>query len=438
ALQAQKKTPANPVEKFAKFFGKGTTETPLYIKIYFSSSNAPTQPYELPILKEIKHATDSTPVTVAETIGVALWRYVEEGVQPALDRDMLNVNKWCLRMVEDEEVDYDFPALGPNRPMVDFTSNNNRAAAGRARSRSKPFDEFALVKASEEEMRKNQELNPRADEEDEGAQPESSDLLAVPAQNVPQQPPQKQTVHRNPILGQPFPSALDDASLTPADLPAVPTTQATPRMGVKKTLKIHYIDPDANAQVTTMNTSTDSYLAEVLDSVCKKWGLEKGTYVLKVTGSTTIAPLDRTVEALGQISDLDLVRRRFGAAPITKSGIGHSPGSSSPNAPLFIDTGATTPDRHHGHHHHHGHGHGHGHGHIKKSKKAAVFGGSSSQATNRMLHPLTFQPDLLGGYQRRYHVIRKQSMSFTASNQRIIAFDNDYLHIMPADNTATR
>ncbi|KAI5305169.1 hypothetical protein KEM56_005101 [Ascosphaera pollenicola] len=409
ALQAQKKAPSNPVEKYANYYGKGTTETPLYIKIYYAASDDSTKSYEMPILKEI-NPSDPIFVTVADTIGVALWRYVEDHIQPELERDLLNVNKWCLRMVEDEEVDYDFPALGANRPIVDFTSNNNRAAAGRGRSRSKPFDEFALVKASEAEFAKNQEVNPQADDVEEDAN--ESNFLTVPSPNV-LQVTQKPAVHRNPILGQPFPSALDDASLTPADLPAVPTPQATPRLGSKKTLKVHYVDNEATTQVTTMSTSTDSYLAEVLDSVCKKWGLEKGTYVLKVTGSNTIAPLDRTVEALGSICDLDLVRRRFGAAPLTKSA--HSPGSSSPNAPLLIDTAAQQP--------------------AKRSKKGNVFG--TSHSANRMLHPLAYQADMLGGYHRRYHVIRKQSMSFTASNQRILAFDNDYLHIMPADNAAT-
>lgn len=52
-----------------------------------------------------------------------------------------------------------------------------------------------------------------------------------------------------------------------------------------------------------------------------------------------------------------------------------------------------------------------------------------------MLHPLA-QPqkqDLVGGYYRRYYVYRKQSMSFTASNQRVLVLDNDYLHVMPGE-----
>lgn len=54
-----------------------------------------------------------------------------------------------------------------------------------------------------------------------------------------------------------------------------------------------------------------------------------------------------------------------------------------------------------------------------------------------MLHPIPQRPDPIGGYYRRYHVFRKQSMSFTASNQRALTFDNDYMHIMPPDTGKT-
>ncbi|KKZ66318.1 hypothetical protein EMCG_07982 [[Emmonsia] crescens] len=68
---------------------------------------------------------------------------------------------------------------------------------------------------------------------------------------------------------------------------------------------------------------------------------------------------------------------------------------------------------------------------AKKGKKGSSTGGG------RMLHPLAQSQDLIGGYYRRYNVIRKQSMSFTASNQRVLAFDMDYMHIMPAETGKT-
>ncbi|GMG28253.1 hypothetical protein AFCA_009145 [Aspergillus flavus] len=399
ALNARKRAPTNPVEKFAVLSGKGLTDA-LNIKLYLPFSSDPEEPIDLPIARESKLAEQPAPVTVVEAIGLALWRYSEEGRQPAIERNKLTVNRWALRMVEDGEVEYDFPALGRTSQIMDFTSNNNRATGARGRGRGKQYDEFALVEASDSEFEENERQFPM---ESQAVLPEDTNDAAS-ALNVPSAQPtsQNKAPRPNPILGQPFSSALNDNTLTPADRPAVPTSHATPRLGVSKTLKIRFINIEGSTQVTTLNTSTDSYIAEILDSVCKRWGLDKGNYLLKVMGSNTIAPLDRTVEALGNLTELDLVRRRFGPQSLTGS-----PGSSSPNAPLQIDSG-TVPS-------------------SKKAKKGGP----------RMLHPLAQQQDLIGGYYRRYHVFRKQSMSFTASNHKILTFDNDYMHIMPGDTAKT-
>ncbi|KAI9934916.1 hypothetical protein ASPWEDRAFT_44450 [Aspergillus wentii DTO 134E9] len=405
ALNARKKVPTNPVEKFAVLSGEGLGDA-LNIKLYVPFSSDPEEPLDLPLARESKLAEQPAPVIVVEAIGLALWKYSEERCEPAIERSKLTVNRWTLRMVEDGEVEYDFPALGRTSTITDFTSNNNRAAGARGRSRGKPYDEFALVEASQSEFEENERQFPQFSH-DLTAE-ESGDQATTPTVPTHQQaqPTKAATTRLNPILGQPFSSALNDSTLTPADRPAVPTSHATPRMGVSKTLKIRFINLEASTHVMTINTSTDSYIAEILDTVCKRWGLDKGNYLLKVMGSNTIAPLDRMVEALKNITELDLVRRRFGAGPLTLTG---SPGSSSPNAPLQIDgnnnatSGATT----------------------KKGKKSQ----------QQVLSPLTQKQDLIGGYYRRYHVFRKQSMSFTASNHKILTFDNDYMHIMPGDTT---
>ncbi|OJJ47119.1 hypothetical protein ASPZODRAFT_132065 [Penicilliopsis zonata CBS 506.65] len=406
-LNARKKAPANHVEQFAILSGKGSTDV-LNIKIYAPFSSNPEDPFEMPLARESKLADQPAPVTVTEAIGLALWQYDDEGLEPPIDPSKLAVNRWTLRMVEDGEVEYDFPALGRTLPIADFTSNNNRAAASRGRSRGKPYDEFALVEASQSEFEENERQFPKfsvaSAAPEGGGTSERPPALSIPVTQPGMSQTKSPTSRQNPILGQPFSSALNDNTLTPADRPAVPTSHATPRMGVSKTLKIRFINLEASTHVMTINTSTDSYIAEILDTVCKRWGLDKGNYLLKVMGSNTIAPLDRTVEALGNITDLDLVRRRFGAGPLTMMG---SPGSSSPNAPLMVDNSSTAP--------------------VKKGKKSG----------QRMLHPLAQKQDLIGGYYRRYHVFRKQPMSFTASNHRILTFDNDYLHIMPGDTGKT-
>lgn len=406
-LNSRKRAPSNPVEKFMVLSGSGQGD-PLYLKIYAPFSSDAEEPLDLPVMRESKLSDQPAPVSVAETIGLALWKYSEESRQPSLDRTKLTVNRWTLRMVDDGEVEYDFPALGRTLPMSDFTSNNNQAAKARGRSRGKPYDEFALVEASETEFEENERLHPQYSQSD-AAEEEQPAALAVPmAQPSPSL--KLPTGRQNPILGQPFSSALNDNTLTPADRPVVPVSHATPRLGVNKALKIRFLNLEGSAHSMTLNTSTDSYIAEILDAVCKRWGLDKGNYLLKVMGSNTVAPLDRTVEALGNLTDLDLVRRRFGAGPLA---LGGSPGSSSPNAPLQVNSGEQAP--------------------VKKGKKGHNALPSSSQ-----------KQDLIGGYYRRYHVYRKQPMSFATSSRRILTFDNDYMHIVPeetgkaASDTKTR
>ncbi|KAJ5907740.1 hypothetical protein N7495_000422 [Penicillium taxi] len=401
-LKSRKRAPSNPVEKFMVLSGTGLGD-PLYLKIFVPFSSDPEDALDLALTRESKIAEQPAPVTVAETIGLALWKYSEDARDPGLEREKLTVNRWTLRMVDDGEVEYDFPALGRTLPMTDFTSNNNQAAKGRGRSRGKPYDEFALVEASQSEFEDNERLYPQYGQSQGSDEGEAPTNLAVPGAPQPSLQVKTSAGRHNPILGQPFSSALNDNTLTPADRPAVPISHATPRLGVSKTLKIRFLNLEGSAHVMTLSTSTDSYIAEILDSVCKRWGLDKGNYLLKVMGSNTIAPLDRTVEALGNITELDLVRRRFGAGPLSLSG---SPGSISPNAPLMVDGGSTAA--------------------VDKGKK-------SKKAHQRVLPSSTQKQDLIGGYYRRYHVFRKQPMSFTASNHRILTFDNDYMHIVPGE-----
>ena len=394
ALRARKATPLNPVEKFATLSGKGSPN-PLWIKIYAPFSNDKDEPFEMPLARNNK---DGANVIVAEAIGLALWRYIEEGRKPAIDPSKLNVNKWVMRMVEDGEVEYDFPALARTKAIIDFTSNNNRGA--RARSRSKPFDEFALVEASDRDFQENSKSTPQF---------APVPVPETPAEEVPPIPVDMTTsafmINKpalpkpHPVLGgAPFASALNNTTVTPADQPQAPTSYATPRMGAMKSIRVRYLNLEMNAQVTKLEMSGDTYIAEILDHVCKRWGLEKGNFILKLSGTQTLAPLDRLIETLPK-TDLDLVRRRFGQGPAGFSGIG-SPGSASPNAPLLLDIEGP-----------------------KKLKKGSIT------------HPYSNKQDLIMSAAdfKKYNVTRKQLTSFSQANQRVLAFDGDCMHIMPSD-----
>ena len=399
ALGVQKKGPSNPLQAFAGLSGKGTPN-PLWIKVYAPFSDDAEEPFEMPLARTSK---DGTPVIVAEAIGHALWRYQEEELKPVFTPEQLDVNKWTLRMVEDGEVDDDFPPLVRTRPVTDFTDNNNRA--GRGRSRGRPVDEFGLVEASTAQYEANKRDTPQFHTSEQAESVPTPILDGLASQTSLQRPehPKAGGSRTNILLaGQPFTTALTNASLTPADLPAPAGPQATPRMGSTKTIKIRYLNHDMTAQSMTMETSTDSYIAEILDHICKRWNLEKAGFVLKVAGTNTVAPLDRTVEALGMRSELDLVRRRFGAG-VSLTG---SPGSSSPNAPLLLDIQGLT----------------------KKNKR-----GQPVQASS-------LKQDLLSSTSnfKKYYVTRKQLGGFALAqaSQRVLVFDGDIIHVMPADTNS--
>ena len=396
ALRAQKVNPRNPVESFARLSGKGIPD-PLYIRIFAPFSKTPNKAIDMPLLRTVQdnESGEKPQVTVSEAIGLSLYRYGEEDFQLPIDTSKLNVNRWTLRLIEDGEVDYDFPALSRTRPIVDFTSNNNRGARGR--SREKPYDEFALVEATEAQYKENQTLTPKY----EKLISSTPTIQEEPSGNN-SQPPNQPVVKDMAFSHQPN----RRAPAVPIDKPAFPTVHSTPRMGASKMLKIHFTSLEALSQVSTIEVTTDTYLAEVLDTVCKRWKLDKAYHILKVSGTNTIAPVDRTVEALGTRTDLDLARRRF--ANDGALGLAGSPGSSSPNAPLLL--AADTPTR-------------------------------KGKPSTRNMHPLAQaqKQDILGSTAKykKYNVMRKQPMSFAPSHQRVLLMDEDYMHILPGETGKT-
>ena len=393
AIKAKQSKPKNPVESFARLSGKGVPD-PLNIRIFAPFSQIPNKPFDMPLQRNVQDSDsgEKPQVTVADAIGLSLWRYVEESLKPSIDPGKLNVNWWTLRMIEDGEVDFDFPALSRARPMVDFTSNNNRAARGR--TREKPYDEFALVEANEFEYKENRALTPKYEQLAAPLPEEVSEIS-------PQRPGlgERRDSSQNAVTSRPVASTTPKPLAALADRPVLATMHSTPRMGPPKMLKIHFTNLEASTQVSTIEATTDTYIAEVLDTVCKRWNLDKGNHILKVTGTNTVAPVDRTIESIGSRTDLDLVRRRFvGDGAI---GLFGSPGSSSPNAPLFLP--AETP---------------------KKGRRGAP-----------MMHPLAHKPDVLGSTAKykKYNVVRKQPMSFAPSHPRVLLMDEDYLHILPGE-----
>ncbi|KAI2639693.1 SIN1-domain-containing protein [Hypomontagnella submonticulosa] len=402
AFNAKKAKPVMPFDMFASLSGQGDPD-PLRIRIYAPFSDDPETPFEVLIRRNIQEA-DGTfrPVTVAELIGLSLWRYHAEKLQPPVPADKLNVNWWTLRMVEEGgEVDDDFEPLDRKKPVNSFTTANNRAA--RSRSASKAYDEFALVQASEAGFADNQAQTPQYEQQDVAEH--GADEEATPRSTPQPQPSPLVASHprSNPIITTTY---RVDTPL--ADKPQPQVSAPTASRGQHKLLRVRILSSDiAPGQMVTLDVTTDMYLAEVLDLVCRKRQLDKNTHVLKLPDSGAVVFLDRTVSSIGNVMDLELHRRRFATdGPLTITG---SPSSPSPKAHIWNEL-------------------------PQKSKKKLM--------TTHPLAQETVMQDEAGSGDvkyKKYTVWRKQTMRFVAMNERILVIDGEYVYIQPSSGgKATR
>ncbi|KAK4461413.1 stress-activated map kinase interacting protein 1-domain-containing protein [Cladorrhinum samala] len=396
ALKAKKTKPALPFDSFASLSGQGDPN-PIRLRIYAAHSANPSKPFEVLIRRTVHEGEGGDrAVTVADLVGLSLWRYNEEKLEPPLPADKLNVNWWTLRMVEEDgEVDDDFPPLERKKPLISFTTANNKA--GRARANSRVYDIFALVQASQEEFEENQKVTPQFEQEAAGEE-EDKDLTPrnTPRLDASLMAPAPPRERENPVLNTAY-----RANTAFADMPQSTERAAPAVRGEKKLLRIHIHSSDAApGQMITLDVNTEMFLAEVLDAACRKRQLDKANHVLKLQNTGTVVMLDRTVASLGTTTDLDLFRRRFATdGPLIMTG---SPSSSSPRPVLFSDNSSWT-----------------------KTKRSKLLG----------THPLAkevMKQDELGISPKikKYTVWRKQPMRLLS--EKIFVIDGDQVHIMPA------
>ncbi|KAJ4424313.1 Component of a membrane-bound complex containing the Tor2p kinase [Gnomoniopsis sp. IMI 355080] len=425
ALNAKKTQLAAPFESFATLNGKGEAN-PLMIRIYSPYCNTPSKPFEVLIRRVVRDDNGpERPVHVSDLIGLALWRYNEEQLQPPLPSDKLNLNWWTLKMVEEGgEVDDDFPPLERIKPVAQFVtaSKNKNAGAqptaamprmGRGRANTKIYDDFALVPASEDEYESNKALTPQYAEEPVAETPieeesiEPTATLQPNAAALPNPTPleaasapaafRQSTGRHNPVL-----NTVYRPGANMADIPRPQVVTSNTARGQHKFLRIHIMTPDAPpGQMVTVDVTTDMYIEEVLELVCRKRNFDKISHMLKIPNSGAVALLDRPVSAIGAMQDLELHRRRFNEPVLSQSPVGHSPGGRM----LFSEMGV---------------------------------GGKKASKT-KGIHPLAkeamAQEELSrNGNYGRFTVWRKQTMRFAGLNERLFVIDGEYIHIVPSSN----
>ncbi|GJC86551.1 target of rapamycin complex 2 subunit sin1 [Colletotrichum liriopes] len=397
ALKARKTKPKVPFEAFAALSGQGENN-PIAVRIYPAFSDNPAKPFEVPIRRMVHHGEGGDrPVTVADLIGLALWRYNEEKRQPPIPADKANINWFTLRMVEEDgEVDDDFPPFERNKALTSFTTANNRAA-GRMRANSKTYDNFGLVQATQSEFNENQSITPQ--EEEEAAEEADEDL-------TPRNTPQPNLNSFLPVATEPRPNPVTNTTYRQqhsmfADAPQAPAAAPNTSRGQQKLLRVHLHSTDvAPGQLVTLDTTTETYMAEVLDMVCRKRQLDKANHVLKMPGGGPVILLDTKVAAIGSLSDLELHRRRFATdGPLAMTG---SPSSASPKLLPFVDGQQG-----------------------RKTKKPHIMGS----------HPLAQeaikQAEFTSAYHKSWVVWRLRTVRMITQSEKRFEIDGEYVHIKP-------
>ncbi|CAE7179512.1 unnamed protein product [Rhizoctonia solani] len=317
-----------------------------------------------------------------ELIGFGLWAYWESNQEPRLDEGLqgktqverdarLSAAGWNLRMWEDGEVDTDFPPIARTQTMTQI----------------KTFEELAIVEATPEQVQQN-----LAAEASIARRP-SRMMVTKPRQEsnaTGLAPPGAATGQTGPIAMMSSSDIVTSNILTGVSFGG--TTSVMPG-GPQIFLKIKVAAKADVHYSTTINVMATTYIADVLDHVCRKRRLQDAKeWALMTENPSILIPLDRTVASLNGTKELLLVKRSL----LDSLGLGkHSrvPRSSDPNASIFDMLHDTNPGR-----------------------------GFSSSMDYREAY-------------KKFTVHRKIPM-LVGRHERIIAIDGDYVHIMPSNNRA--
>jgi len=133
--------------------------------------------------------------------------------------------------------------------------------------------------------------------------------------------------------------AAPTTPLTSSATPSIVTNQPSGRPNVSirrgsasaKTVLLRirlYPYTETGAQSTMLEVTTESYLSEVLDLICKKLHLDKTLYVLRLPGTSIMIPGSRRVESLQGRTELELIRKSALEALTAGESKAGTPGSS--------------------------------------------------------------------------------------------------------------
>ena len=427
-LQKQDSGPENPFAPFyAGIAGRAATVPSMTVDIYFPWAESRQPPSSSPPASGAVSVHPKTKcmklnirkdATMEEVIGYGLYCYIEERWKPELDppdsslsdseREVkLTTVGWTLMIVEDGEVDDDFPAIDQSLLLGKFGG-----------------DEFAICEATPNQIKQHREAygniarrtvrapagskTPTRGVGGTGESVAAGSTMADPAQSMLAGGAKSgaAAISANPALasrlgvpgasGQVTPGSLVNVQGTPIFASGALSRGALGSSSQAIFLRV-LVTPNPEVRYkTTLQVPSDMYLADVLEMICRKRHLSNvDEWALIVPDKSIVVPLDRTVESLQGNHDLALVRRSsLGALGGTGA---LSSSSTNPNASIFKRYSAT-------------------------SDPSAGLG--QPKYTKAL--------DIAAAY-KSYTVYRKSPMFGGRHNERSLTLDGDWIHIMPTD-----
>ncbi|KAG8856488.1 hypothetical protein FRB91_000769 [Serendipita sp. 411] len=360
-LLAQEAVTDNPfTELYGAISGRGDVPS-ITLNIFFPESKKPFSATKITVRKD---------ATVEEVIGFGLWTYWENKLEPPLDEGLaeddprrntvLSGVGWILRIgEEDGEVDEDFPAPDRMGKISKFS-----------------FPAFAICKATNVQIQQNVIA--------EGKIVRRPSRLMITKKKTSEPAP----TQSNP--GTTISSTAGGAGLSV--IPSMgtvgvsssvggPTHQGPPvfiRICVPE-------DTDAVLRYTTINVTSDWYMADVLEHICRRRKIkDHQNYALVSQAKKIVIPMDRTVASLQGENELMLLKR-------------------SSLSDEFKPAGRAT------------------------DPYASIFAKRMSELTG----PSTASPmDFTDAYQS--WVVYRKLPVMVGRLERTLAIDGDHLHIMPS------
>ncbi|TFK66345.1 hypothetical protein BDN72DRAFT_844502 [Pluteus cervinus] len=312
--------------------------------------------------------------TVEEVIGFALWTYWEDGWLPKLDEGLFGEDdpKWAIKV---SAVGWILRIAEDDGEVDDDFPPPDRS--GKVVKFN--ADAFAVLEATAGQVQQNQVLE--------------SKIVRRPSRTTSSKKHEKLTVpstHTLPTIPSGsaiFGSALGSLSLSTS---LGPSSSHGPQIF----LRIRVEDTaDAVHISTTIPVSAGMYMQEALELVCRKRKLmNPNDYVLVVSEGKILIPLDRTVASLQGKRELLLLKRS--ALPM--------------NYDITKLTGKTT------------------------DPNASIFKRMSD--TPEVVSSSTLLSDFSTAY-KKYTIYRKTPIGL-ARQERTLAIDGGYVHIMPTANKA--